>query len=145
MKKLSSLAALFFFVLMFVNIIAIPTLAHAAAETDDNWFNGLVPCGKEINAVEAANSCDFNALVTMGKRVVNFLFYASILMTVCLLVWTGYQYITAGSNTGQLAQAKKTFLTVGIGFLLVLGAWLIINTVVDVLLNPEAGIDNPLQ
>ena len=112
-----------------------------------DWRNGLVPCGNTGGTGTSSDAvdCDFNDLVIMGQRLVNFLFFASILLTVVLLVRTGFEYVTAGSNTGQLAKAKGRFLTIGIGFLLVLGAWSIINLAVNVLLDPASGIMNPLK
>jgi len=132
-------------ILFTINIISIPFLTHAVASNDTSWISGLVPCGNESGADEAAKSCDFKALVTLGQRLINFLMFAAVLMTVVLLVITGFRYVTAGANTGELARAKSTFRTIGIGFLLVLGAWLIINTLVTLLLNPNSGITNPLR
>jgi hypothetical protein len=107
--------------------------------------SALVPCGNnDIGTTSAALDCDFNDLVEMGRRIINFLFFASVLLTVSLLVYTGYLYLSAGSDVGILKKVKSKFLTIIIGFALVLGAWLIINTLVTTLIDP-AVIVNPLK
>lgn len=103
-----------------------------------NWVSkGLVPC----NGVD--KPCDFNAFMKLISNLISFGFYFCVIVTVGILVWAAFEYITGKGARGK-TRAKAALKTASIGFLLFLGAWLIINAVVTPLLDTNV-IANPLK
>ena len=98
-----------------VLIFSGPFSAHAA---------GLVPCG---GATEPP--CELCKLVDLGQNIINFGILAAVLLSGLMFAYAGVLYFTAAANEGQIKKAHGIFGTVFIGLLLVLGAWLIVDTV----------------
>lgn len=132
------LRAFVIFLLCFCFVVGLPSLSMIHAQ-------GLVPCGNQADATSSANSCDYKAFVQLLKNILDFMYFAATLVTVGLVAHTGFLYLTAGSKPGQLEAAKKRFATVGIGFVLMLGSWLIIKTLVDLLISDALRQYNPLK
>lgn len=85
------------------------------------------------------NDCDFNDLVELGVRIINFLIIMSTALVAISFVWAGFLYLTSAGDEGQAKKAKSIFTKAGIGFVVVLSAWLIVNTIVSALLLPGQG------
>lgn len=139
MYKIGTLSFLFFLVTVF------PVTVHAVKYigSDDPQEKGfqLVPCdGVDV-------PCDFNALMTLFNRVINFIFYISIPLAAISFSWAGYLYLSAAGNTGQIEKAHGIFKTVLIGFIFIISAWLIVYTINHTLLSDEFlnSQDNLLQ
>lgn len=91
----------------------------------------LVPCdGVKV-------PCDFNALMTLFNRVVNFILYISIPLAAISFSYAGYLYISAAGNSGKIEEAHKIFWSVLIGFIFVSSAWLIVYTIQKALLSSD--------
>lgn len=83
--------------------------------------NGLVPCnGPECNACH---------LVALSQNVLEFLIAVSVILAAIVFAWAGLRMVTAGGNEAQISAAKGMFSNVVIGLILVLAAWLIIDTI----------------
>jgi len=103
-------------------------------------IGGLVPCGRAENdpatAWDDTAPCTLCHLFVLVKRIVDFatvdiLFPIAVLM----LVVTGVFFITAGGDPGKINQGKKILKATVIGIVIVLAAWLIVNTII-VLITP---------
>ena len=81
---------------------------------------GLVTC--------SGPDCDACDLVNMVNKIVNFLIVLLTIAATFALVITGFKMVTSGGNTTAWESAKGTFANIIIGFILVLGAWLIVDT-----------------
>ncbi len=121
-------------------IFTIPLFVHGAG--DQSGIFPLVRCGNDDQ-----HPCGFDDAVALLNRLIELLFYAGVLVTVSLLVWNSIRYITAGSSPGQLSKIRSMFGTILVGFGLMLGSWLIIDTITNLLLKDpsETGITNPLK
>lgn len=105
-------------------LLIIPVFVGAQEET------GLVPCN--------GDDCNFSHLIALVGNVTNFLlFKISIPLATVLFLWAGFLLITAGGSEAKAAQAKGIFMNVGIGFIIALGAWLIVNVLVGVFVKTE--------
>lgn len=90
--------------------------------------DGLVPC----NGPE----CDFDDLVTLIQNIINFLLYTvAVPVATLLFMWAGFKYLTAGGDPGKVKAAHSIFMNVFIGFLIALGAWLVVNLLAQTLLK----------
>jgi len=102
---------------------------------DDLDGDGVITEGKNTpKGVE--NECDFGDFIDGIRRVINFLIVLSVPMAAVAFAWAGILYLTSGGSD-QTEKAKDIFKKVAIGFIIVLGAWLIVNTVVSALLDKK--------
>jgi hypothetical protein len=81
--------------------------------------------------------CDFADLITLVKNLINAMVFISTLIVVGLLIYVGITLLTAGGDEGALKKAKGTFFQVVIGYLWILGGWLVIYTITSVLLSDK--------
>lgn len=61
------------------------------------------------------------------KFVVNLLAIAGVLY----IIWTGFMFVRAQGNPGELETAKKSFLNALIGMAIILGAWAIATAIAN--------------
>lgn len=130
---------IFGFIFAFI-VIFTPTAVSFAA--------GIVPdCGKVVTTIGADgsesstinNPCDFNYFMELLNNVIKFLLFTIATPFIALIImYTGYLYLTAGGSAGQTEKAKHILTSVVFGYLLALGAWLIVNTILK-----SFNIDDP--
>lgn len=131
--KMSKIATIF--PLFFLAVFLFPVSSHAVKyigsdDPKEKDFQ-LVPCdGVDV-------PCDFNALMLLFNRVINFIFYISIPLAAISFSWAGYLYLSAAGNTSQIEKAHGIFKTVLIGFIFIISAWLIVYTITHTLLSDE--------
>jgi len=101
-------------------LIFSPTLALAQE-------GGIVPC----NGLD----CNFGSFLQLGQNIIDFLLIVSIPLAVIAFVYAGFLYLTAGGSEGQIKKAHSVFGKVLIGFIIILSAWLIVNTILDALVK----------
>lgn len=93
-------------------------VAHAHAA-------GLVPCG---GAGEP--QCDFTQFMTLVNTVIQFiLFDLAIPIAAIMFAYAGFLMLGSSGNPGSIAKAKNIFLNVGLGLVIALAAWLIVETI----------------
>jgi Type IV secretion system pilin len=88
---------------------------------------GLVPChGPDCQA------CHF---IQLGNNVLEWII--TVMATICaiVIVVAGFKMATAGGNTGQISDAKSMIANTLIGFIILLAAWLIVDTVLKVFVS----------
>ncbi|MDD5626863.1 MAG: hypothetical protein PHW01_02575 [Patescibacteria group bacterium] len=101
-------------ILALLGISLVLNLAHAA----------LVPCGG--TGQPECNLCHFFVLIqTIFKYLLGFLGIVALLIFVII----GFMFLFGSTNEGLLTTGKKALTSAIIGLVLVLVAWLIINTV----------------
>jgi len=95
----------------------------------------LIPCGQN------GDTCTFTDFAELIQRIISFLaFYIAAPLATLAIMYAGFKYLTSMDKPGPREEAKKILWDVLWGFIFVLGAWLIIDTILDVLLT-----DNPLN
>lgn len=85
------------------------------------------------SAVELRNPLQFDTITGFIEALLRSIVYIALPIISLFIVYAGFQFVTAQGNTSKLEAAKKNFLYVIVGALLILGAWalaqLIGNTV----------------
>ncbi len=111
-------------------ILLAPIASYAAA---------LVPCGT------GGTPCTLCDLVKLANNLIDFMLVqlAAPLATLSIIIG-GILMITAGGNESQLQRGKQIFSAALIGFVIALGAWLIIDLILQQLLDPGP-FTNPLS
>ncbi len=117
-----------FFILasVFVILLLVPLLASAAGIPDR-----IVPC----DGVD----CNICHIAELAQNVLNTGIFIAVFLSAILFAWAGWKYITAGGG-GEVSAAKEIFLNVLIGLVIILAAWLIVDTIMRTLVNENASI-----
>lgn len=95
----------------------------------DAWEDLIVCDGTK------ADPCTFSKLIELAQNLINDLIIISILLATAAFAYAGYILLTSGGNESEKTRAKEVFRKVLIGFLWILGAWLLVYTITSVLLN----------
>jgi hypothetical protein len=97
--------------------------------------NGIVPrCN--VGPIDQATGnyatpCDFNFFMLLVNNVIKYLLFVIATPLIALIImYTAYLYLTAGGNSGQVEKVKHIFFNAVVGYVIALGAWLIINTII---------------
>ena len=103
---------------------------------------GIVPCGNKDTI------CHICEITLLAQNIINFAVYLATALAAILFMYAGFKYATASANPGQIEEAHKIFWNVLIGMVFVLGAWLIVDTIMKALFdegNKGFGPWNELQ
>ena len=84
--------------------------------------------------------CNACSLVDMVNGIVNFLITICVVIAVVMLAVAGFKLLTSGGNSSAAQEAKGLFTNVVIGFIIVLSAWLIVDTILRIATN-TGGLD----
>lgn len=107
--------------LVSVALLSLPSFTFA---------QGFIQCGYE----RMCNACD---VITTTNTIINWLFGILAMLAVISLVVAGFRLVVSGGNVSAWKQAKQMFTNVIIGFVIVLSAWLIVDTIMKGMLDPE--------
>lgn len=105
------------FLLTFVvfSIFALPVAVTA---------QGLVPCGGA-----GQPECQACHLVILADTIIDFLITISAAIGAILFALAGLKMATSGGNETAVSDAKKSMTNIVIGFIILLAAWLIVDTI----------------
>src|SRR3989344_9358991 len=81
----------------------------------------------------AADPCTFSDIVTLTQNLINNLIVLSTFLAVAAFAYAGFLLLTSGGNEPKKNQAKEVFKKVLIGYLWILGAWLLVYTITSLL------------
>jgi len=118
--QLSSLAIGF---TLFLMLLA-PAIVFAQIPT-------IVPC----TGASGDNPCKLCHIAQLAQNALNAGIYIAVFLSAVLFAWAGFRYITAGGESSHASEAKKIFWNVGIGLVLMLSAWLIVDFIMKMLVS----------
>jgi hypothetical protein len=119
-------------------IVPIASAANEQAFPGDEGPRGLVPCGDRSDG-GLDSSCQLCHLVALGQDLISLAIFVSVIIATIVVVWAGFLYLTAGGDPGKISTAHGLFGKVVIGFLIVLTAWFVVDTLMKALLPGKAG------
>lgn len=102
---------------------------------------GAAPFDKPIVPCNGAD-CSLCDLATLAQNILNTAIYLAVFLSAGLFAWAGWQYLTAQGNSGKAGAARQTFWNVGVGLVIILAAWLIVDTIMKTL-TPNGGKFGP--
>mgnify|MGYP002359374159 FL=1 len=109
-----------------------PLLAFAQTQ-------GLVPCGfstgNGANYYTSSTSCDLCSFGQLIQNIINYMVGISIPLAALLFAWAGILYFTSAGSPARVMRARKIFTSVFIGFLFVISAWLVVQTLLSTLVK----------
>lgn len=115
--------------LIAIALILVPTVAQAA----------IVPCGQTTD-----DKCTFNDLITLVVNIFEFLLGLAALVAVIIIIWSGIRmllYSFSEQPEAELEGAKNTLRRAVFGLVLILGAFLIVQTLL-IFLGSDIEITN---
>jgi hypothetical protein len=124
-RKLAALALLL--PIFFAAIMPMVALAQGGG------LKTIVP--PNCQGAGAAENCGACDIAILAQNVINDGIFFAIVVSAVFIAWAGWQYMTAEGQPYKIKAAKKMFRNIVIGLLLIVGAWLL----VDVLLNTLTG------
>jgi Lysozyme like domain/Type IV secretion system pilin len=90
---------------------------------------GFVPCSGE-----GCSACHF---VVLANTIIKWLIGMSFLLFAVLAVKAGFGLVTSGGSTTALSAAKNNFTSAFIGLIIILAAWLMVDTLLRGLLGKD--------
>ncbi len=94
---------------------------------------GLVTC--------TGPDCNFCTFVAMVNNLIDWLVGFLTLAAVLALVFAGFKLVVSAGDQGAMTDAKKMITNIVIGFIIVLSAWLIVDTLMKALISTDPEID----
>lgn len=122
---------LFYFVIFLGFVVLLPETVLAQA-------GNFVTCGGP-----GQDACNLCHLVTMGSRIINWLIVVLTVVAGIIFAYAGLQLLASAGNVAEKDKAKTKIINLIVGYLLVLSAWLIVDTFVRVLTPGTIGDFGP--
>jgi hypothetical protein len=101
---------------------------------------GLVNCG-----TRGGEACKLGDLVNMVVVLINFLLGFAGLIAIAYIFMGGARYVLASASPDQAKAAKDTIVNAITGFVLTMGAYLILNIGIRLLMGDGASVENLFQ
>ena len=117
-----------FGVIIFICLLVFGLFLWSSTEV---WAQ-IVPAGTNNYSPEGYGTCE---AVDLANNVIKFLFGMASLFAVIVFVYAGFLMVSSRGDAGQVQKAKGMFTNVIIGFVIMLAAFLIVNTVLGILLG----------
>ncbi len=118
--------------ILFLVLILLPTPILA-----QNNNEGLIPDCKADTSRDPSPDCGYNDFLQLIKNVINRLIFLSFPIAAGVFAWAGFKMMTAAGSESKRTEAKNMIVKVFIGFVIILAAWLIVNTILSALLKQE--------
>jgi hypothetical protein len=122
-----------------VIVVTVPLLAQAQGAVNAKGTEvSLVPC-KGVD-------CNLSSFATLVQNLLNFGIFLASIIAALLFAYAGWLYLSNSLNGGEsVSRAKSLFINVAIGYVIILGAWLVVDTLLGSLLGSDFGLWNALS
>ncbi len=111
------------------------TSSSATNTASSGIFSGLVPCGNP-----GQDMCTFNDVLTLISNVINYIFVLIVPITAIAFIIVGFQYMTSAGKIELRTLLKERIGKLLFGIVIILGAWLLMATLLRGLGVDEAYI-----
>ncbi len=130
-NKSTSLSSVFnsaIFAILTLSLFIIPFGLLEAATS------GIVPCNPTFNASDSTgvaaltDNCGWEQLIALGQNILNYAIVLMALLSVVGIAYAGFLYMSSGGDSGKIKKAHGIFTKIIWGMVFVLGAYLIVKT-----------------
>jgi hypothetical protein len=115
-------------VLLIIGFISFPGVLLAADPTC-NGINCIVPC--------SGPDCTACSVMQLGQNILTWFIRVMALVIAVVFAVGGFKMVMAGGDTGKVSEARGMMTNAVIGFVILLAAWLIVDTVMKTFINPN--------
>ncbi len=112
--------------LVLTAVCLIPDLALAGPDPSAGAEGRLVPC--------SGSDCTFCHVIELGNDLLNWLFGIIFVLFGVIAFMAGFGLVTSGGNPSKLDEAKKKLSNALVGVIIVLAAWLMVDTLMKALI-----------
>jgi putative copper export protein len=92
----------------------------------------------DLNLIFCKNgNCTLNDLISLAQNLITAMVIFSTFLAVIAFAYAGFILLTSGGSESEKTKAKSVFTKVLIGYLWILGAWLLVYTITSVLIDEE--------
>lgn len=106
---------------------------------------GLVPCEPKIVNGTTTNPCGFCQAGELVKNVADWIGMVSGFVVIFIIIYAGLKMVYSVGNVSAKTDARRLIATAVIGYVIVLGSWMLVDTFVKFLIPGSSfGISNPL-
>lgn len=96
---------------------------------------GIVPIA--CTGADAPISCGTCEFVDLVSNVIQFVITLSTILATLVIIWAGFKLVTSAGNPSAMTYSKKVITNVLIGYVLLLCAVIIVNTILGVLIGDD--------
>jgi hypothetical protein len=125
-KKLKQLSATIIAILSLAIPMYAPALAHADSITDSVCSGVNTATGASGSCTDSSNNDSLTSVITKIIQVFSIVVGA---VSVIMIIYGGFKYITSGGNDGNVSGAKNTIMYAVIGLVVVALAQVIVRYV----------------
>ncbi|MDD5068848.1 MAG: pilin [Candidatus Pacebacteria bacterium] len=142
-KNILSKIFLGFFVFFVIFSVALPVFAWSPFQPVVPPCDGSITAeNSDLNDTRTGQSgCGYNAFLQLVSNIIQFLLYIAIPIAAVSFFFAGFLYLTAGGNPGKIEEAHHIFWSALVGIIIMLAAWLIINTILTALVEKGSGFN----
>jgi len=122
-------------------LLSIPSITSA-----QNIWKGAT-CGGTSPIVDGGppGPCSFCDAVIVGNNIITYLTELAILVTVSMIVYGAITMMISGGNQSKFEDGKSKMTSAIIGLVVVLSAWVIVNTIMHLLAGNSAAFWNQIK
>ena len=91
----------------------------------------IVPCGTSY-ASHACTVCDFFVLL---QNIINLFIAITIPLGTIAAVYIAFLFMTSGGSSSKITDAKSKLWLVILGIFWILGSWLVLNTILNIVVD----------
>ncbi len=122
-----------FIAILLLIVVLTPTAIYAQGALG----KPIVSCNGAVegNGLPACGICH---IAKTAQNILNSGIYIGIFLSAVFFAYAGWLHVTAMGDEGKVSGAHDIFTHVGIGLVLILAAWLIVDTIMKVMINSSA-------
>lgn len=107
---------------------------------------GVVPCNPKVVGGQLVDNCGFCQVGQLIKNGSDWIVKISGILVVILIIYAGLRMVLAVGATSAKTDARRFITKVLIGYVILLGAWMLVDTFIKFLIPGSAfGVANPLM
>ncbi len=127
-----------------LGIFLLWSLVFGAAIPESVSAAGLVPCGRSSGTAEEMLPCTLCHVVVGGKRIMDWGMRVMLAIALTVITAMGLWYIVSTGDEGMMKQARAGIASTLSGVAVMLGAWLIVSTVLSLFAQETDPTKNPI-
>ena len=127
-------------------VVALAVVVLAPTATFAAWSDPIVQCSGALpdssygDIGNSKKACTVRDIAKTAQNLINTAIYISVFLSAGLFAWAGLIYVTNIANHGEMTKAKTIFTNVIIGLVILMASWLVIDTLMKTLVNPDASL-----
>ena len=121
------------FIILCLVVVAIAVPAQAQVIGNLDFLKGIVPCGTSY-AQAPCTVCHFYKLL---QNIINFILYITASLATLMATFIAFLFLFSGGSPQRITDAKSKLWLLVLGIAWVLGSWLLINTILNFVVNPQ--------